>query len=219
MTQAAALNENTLLDPELLDSQQSLKLDIFRNMNCVKIGQVTSFDPSKKTIQAAILGKRVLNDGTLADYPALVDCPVFTLQGGGGAVQLPIAAGDNCILLFNDRNIDAWYQNGSSAAPYDARCHDISDAIALVGVNSQASDLRYYDADTAGLLYSTAEVSIRSGLITFGNETTTLLTLINGLLDLLAALTVQDGSSTLPLTAASIAAINAYKLLFAGLLE
>lgn len=213
------LNINSILSPELLDAFGQLKLDITRTMNCVKIGSVQSFNPTRKTIQAQILFKRVLNDGTIADYPVLVDCPVFTLQGGGGAIQFPIEAGDNCILLFSDRNIDAWFQNGQAAAPFDARCHDLSDGIALVGLNALSSDLDAYQAGIAKIFYDGAQVSLSGGLVKVSNEVTTLLTLLNAFIDVLTTITVQDGPSTLPLTATAIATLQAFKLQFAELLQ
>lgn len=213
-------NVNTVMDPELLDALTQLKLDIFRSMHCVKVGQIQSFDGNKKTAKVQVLFKRVLVNGVIGDYPVLVDCPVVTLQGGGGSIQFPIVAGDNCLLFFADRNIDAWFKNGTAAAPFDARCHDISDGFALVGVNSLASSLEAYDDNRAKFSYDGAQVSLSGGLVRASNNTTTLLTLLNGLIDVLTAALVQGpASATYPFTAATIAALTAYKLQFAELLE
>jgi hypothetical protein len=136
----------TLQNPDLLDVLNAHADDIKRNLNCVKIGKINSFDQTKKTAKIQITFKRVLPD-KIVSYPLLVDCPVFTLQGGGGALQMPIAAGDPCIVLFSDRNIDNWFLNGAEAAPANMRCHDLSDGIALVGINPLNSDLPNYDGN------------------------------------------------------------------------
>jgi hypothetical protein len=216
---AGKQNINTIPDPQLTDALYQLKLDISRTLNAVKVGQIQSFDSTRRTAQVQILFKRILNDGTIADYPVLVDCPVFTLQGGGGAIEFPISAGDQCLLLFADRNLDAWFQNGNAAAPFDARCHDLSDGIAVVGLNALGSTLPAYLSDTAQFAYDGASVALSGGTIAIQNVTTTLLTLLNAFIDVLTALTVQDGGSTLPLTAAAIAALNAFKLQWAVLLQ
>ncbi len=156
------LGEKTVMDPELTDTLAALKLEIFRTINCVKIGQINSFDAEKKTVQARILFKRVLPDNTITDYPILVDCPVFTLQGGGGALQFPISAGDQCLILFSDRNIDAWFSTGSANAPFNARCHDIADGFALVGVNAINSPLQDYD-DNVNLIIPDGKKFVLSG--------------------------------------------------------
>lgn len=215
---AGQLNENTILDPHLLDAFQQLKLDIFRTMHCVKIGRIQLFDPTKKTAQVQILLKRVLNNGSIADYPVLVDCPVVTIQGGGGAIEFPIQAGDNCLLFFSDRNIDAWFTNGDAAAPFDARAHDLSDGFALVGVNALSSDLDDYEANIAKIFYDGAKISLSGGLLSISNQATSLLTLLDGLIDVIAAITINT-AGTPPLTAVSIAALQAYKIQLATLLS
>lgn len=231
----APANVNILLEPQLLDMLRNLKMEIFRTLNCVKIGSIQAFDSEKQTAQVAILFKRVLADGTLANYPALLDCPVFTLQGGGGSFAFPVNIGDECIVLFSDRNLDNWFQNGTAAAPASARCHDLSDGIAVVGLNSLARSISAYEAGVSKWQFGGAEIRmdgtmlklsrdgatviIKNGLITLANPTTNLLTLMNGMIDVLAALTVQQGSSMLPLTAASITALEALKVQFATLLQ
>lgn len=206
----------TLQSPALTDAVFSMRDEIFRSLNCVRIGRIQSFDATKKTAEVQILTKRVLPNGNIVSYPPLVDCPVFTLQGGGAAIEMPIAQGDQCIVLFSDRNIDAWYQNGSEAAPYNSRCHDISDGIVLIGINALTSTLEDYSATELKILFGGALVALNNAdLITIRNQTTSLLTVINGLIDVLTAIQV---TGPLPLTPAAIAALNAYKLTVATLL-
>lgn len=226
------LENKSIVDPGLIDVLASFKLDIFRTMNCVKVGQIISFDTVKKTASIQLLFKRVLPSGTITSYPVLVDCPVFTLQGGGASIEMPIAAGDQCIVLFSDRNIDVWFKNGSEAAPSNARAHDIADGIALVGINALTSSLMNYDSGKLRIFYGDAEIILTAGnvtiansmgaeldlqgtLVTIRNTTTTLLTLLNGLITVIEGLQVNG---PLPLTAPSIAALEAYKLQLAVLL-
>lgn len=206
-------------------------------MNCIKIGKIVSFDATKKTAVVQILFKRKLTDGTLTSYQQLLDVPVVTLQGGGGALQFPIAAGDQCLLFFSDRCIDQWFAagaDGSEAAPYQGRLHDMSDAFALVGINAQNSALPTYPNDKVVLSYlgsrfeltSTgwnivsdggAEIDLAGEIVTIKNQTTTLLTLLNDFITLLEGAQVQ-GPGVYPFTTAFIALLEAYKLQFATLL-
>lgn len=112
-------------------------------------GIIVSFDPAKRVaiIQPAIQGQRTLPDGSKVwvTLPLLLDCPVFFPGGGGFALTFPIAAGDECLVVFGSRCIDNWWQNG---CPPDAgglpqpqeqaelRMHDLSDGFAFVGVSS-----------------------------------------------------------------------------------
>jgi hypothetical protein len=234
---AVTLQNKTIIPPTLADVLFNLKQDIFSTMNCVKIGKIIKFDGTKKTAQIQILFKRVLPDGTIQSLPLLVDCPVLTPQGGGGALQFPIAAGDQCLVLFSDRRIDEWLQNGAEAAPGDGRMHDLSDGIAIVGLNALNSSLPAYptnkvlmtyqgstvELDAAGIKFigsGGGEIDIQAAITTIKNGSTTLFTLIGAFLTMLEALTIADdeGGAILPLTAASIAAIEAFRAQFAALL-
>lgn len=227
--------DKTILPPELYDTLSNLKTDIFRSLNSVKIGKITIFDEVKKTAEVQILFKRILPDQTIQSYPLLLNCPIFTLQGGGAAIQMPIAVGDHCLILFSDRNIDFWFKTSSEGAPFDSRCHDLSDGIALVGLNALTSDLEDYADDEVKLTYADSRISIKdtgmiqilssttgevsinnSGLIKIASPATDLRTAIEGLIDVIKAIT---DANNVPLSSTSIAALEAYKIVFQGLLE
>src|SRR5690348_9301992 len=135
MSKTTSAENNSVQEPGLPDAFEKLKADIFKGINCVKIGIIQKFNVSQKTAEVQLVFKRVLPDKTIKELPILVDCPVYTPQGGGGALRFPIAKGDQCIVLFSDRNLDNWFSSGGVGAPYDDRCHDLSDGICLVGVN------------------------------------------------------------------------------------
>lgn len=227
------LQDKTIIEPDLTDVLINFKQDIFATLNCAKVGEIESFNPTNKTAQIQVLFKRVLRDGTAESLPILVDCPVFTIQGGGGSLQFPIAAGDQCIVLFSDRRLDEWYQNGAEAAPADGRMHDLSDGIALVGINALNSDLPIAPNDKVLMTYQNssieivsdglkligtggAEVDLAAAKIKLKNSTTDLLVLLNGLIDVIKGLQVVG---PIALTAASIASLEAYKTNLATLLD
>lgn len=128
------------------DMLSQLKYEVFSSLNCMMIGEIVSFDVSKKAAVVKLKIKHVDDDGKFKEIPLLLDCPVFTLQGGGGSIRFPVQAGDSCLVFFSDRSIDEWYITGQSAAPENPRLHDINDGIVFVGVNSLAdSSINDYD--------------------------------------------------------------------------
>ena len=118
--------------PEVL---QGLKKDIMSSLHVALPGIVLSFDPIQRTadIQPAVRGRLSVN-GESVIYPVLREVPVFIQEFTGDAHLEPnIQAGDMCLLIFADVNIDGWYETGQAAMPASGRQHDLSDAFAFVG--------------------------------------------------------------------------------------
>lgn len=124
-------------------------------------GIIQSFDPVRMTctVQPAIRGAVVNPDGRAqsVDLPLLVDCPVVFPGGGGYELTFPLAAGDDCLIIFAERCIDAWWQSGGVQAAAEYRMHDLSDGFVLAGVRSQPHVL------TGGVNMSGAELRRDSG--------------------------------------------------------
>ncbi|WP_210459596.1 Gp138 family membrane-puncturing spike protein [Pantoea ananatis] len=118
---------------------------IFSMLRVSLPGVVQSFDPETCTctIQPAIAGQGVDEKGQIqsAPLPLLTDVPVIFPRGGGCTITFPVKAGDECLVVFSDRCIDFWWQNGGVQEPVDPRQHDLSDAFAFVGPQSQAQKI------------------------------------------------------------------------------
>lgn len=103
-------------------------------------GIVNSFDAAKQTcsVQPAVRARVQGRDGAYewVDLPLCLDCPVYFPAGGGVVLTFPVRAGDECLLVFADRCIDAWWQSGGVQNQADIRMHDLSDGFAYVGVSS-----------------------------------------------------------------------------------
>lgn len=187
--------QNYIVQPSLKDLLDTLRNEIFSSLNCSKIGEIVSFDSAKKTAEIKILIKKLIN-GNYVSYPAFVDVPVFTLQGGGGSIQMPIAAGDQCLVVFSDNNFDTWFSTGNESNPFDNRSHDLSDAIAIVGLNSLRSNLENYPANEVRLNYNNTRLAIKSGKLNLQNTTTSLLQILTDLINGIQGATVSGNPVT-----------------------
>ena len=103
-------------------------------------GIVQSFNASKRTVtvQPTLRARVQATDGSFSwvQMPVLLDCPVFYPGGGGCTLTFPIAANDECLVVFASRCIDAWWQSGGIQNQAELRMHDLSDGFAFVGVQS-----------------------------------------------------------------------------------
>lgn len=116
---------------------------------------VESYDAEKMivSVQPSIQGKQLLQDGTLQDVTITIlpDVPVFFPGGGGFTFTFPIAKGDEGLVVFSSRCIDAWWQSGGVQPQAELRMHDLSDGFAFIGFRSQARLLSDVSTDTAQL--------------------------------------------------------------------
>lgn len=104
-------------------------------------GIIQSFNAQAMTcvVQPAIQAFVTTDDGAqvLTTLPLLLDCPVQFPAGGGCTLTFPVAAGDECLVVFSSRCIDSWWQSGGIQAQAELRMHDLSDGFALLGFRSK----------------------------------------------------------------------------------
>ena len=101
---------------------------------------VTSVNLGAMTISAqpTIQGNQKDDAGnvTLVNMPLCTDVPICFPSAGGYTVTFPVKAGDECLLIFSARAIDAWHQSGGIGKQVESRMHDLSDAFAILGPKS-----------------------------------------------------------------------------------
>lgn len=157
-------------DPELMDLLNYFNKQIKLEMNCHHLGTVTAFDPLTQTAQVTInyakTFQQINSVGAVSiitsNYPVLIDCPVISLGGGLGSLTFPISEGDECLVIFNDRNLDNWFSGSSNSAPATGRLHAFNDAIVLVGVRSLANVLPSFSTEAVTLTFGSNTIQIFS---------------------------------------------------------
>ena len=106
--------------------ERSLKDSIMQDLHVALPGHVVSYNDTEKTVNVQPSIRLPGNDGPM---PMLLDVPVFF----PGYFTFTVNPGDECIVIFADRCIDAWCKYGKQTVAISARRHDLSDGIALVG--------------------------------------------------------------------------------------
>ncbi len=132
------------------------------NLNCTTIGTIESFDSTTQTASISVNYKRKVGD-VFVEYPLLLDCPIVFLSGGSSYLTFPVAAGDTCIVMFCDRDIDTWFDSGQILAPRSIRKHNLSDGIALIGIRSMLNMLTSFNVDRPSLTDQSGERLNQSG--------------------------------------------------------
>lgn len=144
MSNAYSINNDKTLSQMISEVVNSIRV----SLHCVKIGEIVSFNKEKQTATVKVLHIQDENYNTRLEenleYPLLGEVPVVVLQGGGAHITFPIKAGDQCLLLFCDYMIDNWWISGNASTSIVPRKHDLSDAIAIVGLNALPNAIQDY---------------------------------------------------------------------------
>ncbi|USG65155.1 hypothetical protein NDK47_24030 [Brevibacillus ruminantium] len=130
---------------------------IFNTLRVSVPGIIKKFDPETQTAEVQIALREHVRQENM-DYKwmeidPLLDVPVVFPRGGGYVLTFPIKEGDECLIVFSDMCIDAWFSLGDIQNQIEKRRHDLSDAIAIPGLWSQPKKLKDY---------STKHVELRS---------------------------------------------------------
>lgn len=143
------LNDNEEAMRTVLDGRQ---VSIWTALPCIV--ENVNFTAMTCEAQPTIQGVIQDQNGTLTpiDLPLLLDVPIVFPSAGGFILTLPLKAGDEVLVVFASRCIDAWWQSGGSKnLPMEARMHDISDGFAIPGPRSQPNVLENISSTKAQL--------------------------------------------------------------------
>lgn len=155
-------SERTASDESVMDR---FAYSIMSRIHKLEPAKVISFDTEKQTIKAQplIKNKRVDAKGKVSyqQKPVLVDVPVCFPQYGNFVMTMPPKEGDEVIIGYGDGNIDNWWYQGNIQNAADRRKHDMSDGIALVGINSRPNIIKNISSDACEIRTKNGAVIIQ----------------------------------------------------------
>lgn len=103
--------------------------------------RITKYSPDAMTCECQPVLQALLLDRsgfeTWVTLPLLVDVPVMFPGAGGFTLTFPVVAGDEVLVVFSSRCIDAWWQSGGVQQQAELRMHDLSDGFAVLGARNQ----------------------------------------------------------------------------------
>lgn len=205
------------LDPQLKDVLDELRRTIFLDLQCHHIGTIQSFNAESQTATVTINYKKTfyrLDEKTktylpvLVDYPVLVDSPVICLGGAQASLTFPIAQEDECLVLFNDRDLDSWLQAGGGGPVNTPRAHSFADGVILVGLRSAGKVIADYDPTRASLRNGAAVVAVGTELIKVANQDFTLNNLLQALISNIQELVGNVGDLVAETAAITVTAVT-----------
>ena len=156
--------------PDMSNIIKFSNLKSMSELNCLKIATVVEFHPDDLTVTVNLLNKKTLGDnkdGTpnVRDY-ALIRAKVCFCNP---YITFPINVGDDCLILFSDREIESWFINGDAQPVNYTRMHDLTDAFAIFGIRSIPKMIEIA-TDCLNLMYKGNSIQIKENGLTTGGE-------------------------------------------------
>ena len=107
-------------------------------------GHFLLFDPDTQLAQIQIGVVRIDVNGQTFTPPPIIECPVYIYGTSNHMIELEINPDDECYIMFSQRCIDAWIDQGGVASQPILRFHDFSDAVVFPGIRSQPNKISNY---------------------------------------------------------------------------
>jgi hypothetical protein len=164
-------------------------------------GRIETYDAVKQKATIKPLIQKQYLDGKTESLPIVVGVPViFPAAGNKARLNMSVLGeGDFVLLLFCDRSIDQWLVSGNDLPPTGRRQHDLTDAIAIAGLNP-FTGFDNPEPDVVGISYKDAKFRIQpDGRFTIGNGATELLDILDRVIAEISSITVTTVTGPTPI--------------------
>lgn len=110
-------------------------------------GQIVSFDPMSQTASVQLAMRRITTAEAGSQeltLPLITKIPVMFPKAGGFSLRFPVQAGDECLVVFAERELTQWKNFGGVQTPKDYRRHHLTDGICILGLSSAKNALQNF---------------------------------------------------------------------------
>lgn len=139
--------------------------------NCHNIGRITEFDSATQTCTIELMQLKQFSNQIIIPAP-LTEVPLIIYGCGDATITLPNPVDTTCLVLFLDRNMDAFMQTGEQYVPETSRMHDFTDCVAITTFKTLVNPIENYDETSISINYQklVEEVLYHATIKNFGNS-------------------------------------------------
>jgi len=180
------------------------------DMHICMPAKILEYDYTKQKAKVQPALNQKYNDGEVVKLPAIFNVPVIHPASGGASITFPVNVGDKVLLVFSEKSLEEWLQNGNQVTPDDPRQNSLTDAVAHLGFRDFGTPSPAANNTDLLVKYDGSEIKLKpSGVIdinaTEANITTPNLN-ITGDVDITGNVTISGD-----LTAANVEATSELK--------
>jgi len=130
--------DNTTLSAVIKDMIEKRLMEVNTALPCT----VTEYDAEKNTVSLELGTKRKFVGATIPiPLPILNNVPVQLPRSLDKYLFFEMEKDTEGLVVFSQRSIDIWMQDGGVVDPQDGRTFDLSDAIFIPGLSSEAGKI------------------------------------------------------------------------------
>lgn len=157
--------------PDFNDVIARIQQTTMSRLNCHNIGKIIEFEPETQTCTIQLMQQEQLGDNIYTPAP-LTEVPLILYGVEGAHVTLPNPVDSICLVLFLDRNIDAFMRTGEIYTPETKRTHDYTDCVALTTFKTLVNPIENYDTEAISIIHDKLieEVLYTSVIKNYGNS-------------------------------------------------
>lgn len=157
--------------PDFNDVIARVQQTTMSRLNCHNIGKIIEFEPETQTCTIQLMQQEQLGDNIYTPAP-LTEVPLILYGVEGAHITLPNPVGSICLVLFLDRNIDAFMRTGEIYTPETKRTHDYTDCVALTTFKTLVNPIENYDTEAISIIHDKLieEVLYTSVIKNYGNS-------------------------------------------------
>ena len=152
---------------EVVQEIENVTMDVLKGIHTAMPGVIASFDPGSGRATIKPNGKYMSSSGKRMAYPQLSDVPVaFPIcQSAGVGIAYPVKAGDSCIIIVSEVELDEWRSGAESEGSLR---FDLSSAMAVPGLLVGGSEMiqKACAQEAVVIVSGTAEVLVSGDQIT-----------------------------------------------------
>lgn len=155
------------------DAYKAIAKAIASNLRVSMPGIIQSFDSVRQTVNVDVaIYDRIqpylpANIPTYSPQtgdvkiPTLIDVPLLFPRGGGFSLTVPVAAGDECLVVFADMCINEWFDAGGFTNIQQVlRRHNLSDGFAILAPTSKPKALQSYSTSAIEIRTDAGDVKV-----------------------------------------------------------
>lgn len=176
------MSNPALIDPDLTYAMSIFGNSIQYDLNCHRVGKIVKFNPDDLTCDVELLELKP-TQSRLDKYALIQGLPLLVSGGIDTNLTFGDVTGAECLVHFNDRDIDSWFDTGESYMPNSKRMHDFSDGFVSLRPHNK-NDIIDYEIDGTVLNKGQNKIKITSDSI--------IVSVVGG-----CVLTLKDNTATL----------------------